>query len=176
MKFRQANAAEIKDVLRVHKLAFGQDEEAVLVDSLLKDPTAQPCLSVVADFDGKIVGHVLFTALTLVNSTTSTRCSILAPLAVLPTYQRSGIGRGLIEFGCDLLADRGIDLVFVLGDPKYYSRNGFTPAVRHDLHAPYAITPEEAWMVRPLRPHILGNIRGTVRCAEVLLPEHYWRE
>lgn len=176
MIFREANASDVEAVLCAHRLAFGQDEEAVLVDSLLNDPSAQPSLSVVAESEDQVAGHALFTALKLFGSRTPTCCSILAPLAVLPTHQRSGVGRGLIEFGCNLLADRGIDLVFVLGDPRYYTRCAFTPAVPHGLHAPYAIKQEEAWMVRPLRSQVLGNVHGTVRCADALAAEKYWRE
>ena len=176
MRFREANVDEVKAVLRVHRLAFGQDDEAILVDALLQDPSAQPSLSVVAETKGEVAGHALFTALTLVGSKTPISCSILAPLAVLPTHQRSGIGRGLIEYGCNPLAKRGIDLVFVLGDRLYYTRYGFTPAAPYGLQAPYAIEPEEAWMVRPLRPHVLGTAHGTVRCAQALAAEQYWRE
>jgi predicted N-acetyltransferase YhbS len=176
MLFREAQSTELDAVLRTHKRAFRQDDEAILVDSLLRDTSAQPFLSVVAESEEEIAGHALFTSLTLVGSQTPTGCSILAPLAVLPKYQRSGVGRGLIDFGCKLLAERSIDLVFVLGDPQYYTRCGFTPAVAYRLHAPYAIEPEDAWMVRPLRPQVLGNVHGTVRCAQALAAEQYWRE
>jgi len=176
MRFREANAAEVEAALRIHRLAFNRAEEAELVARLLQDPSAQPSLSVVAEAKGRLVGHALFTALSLVGSRPGAGCSILAPLAVLPAHQRSGAGRGLIECGCQLLSERGSDLVFVLGDPRYYTRCGFVPALPFGLQAPYAIAPEEAWMVRPLRPGVLGKVHGTVRCAQSLAAERYWRE
>lgn len=176
MRFHETTTAELEAVLQVHRLAFGQEVEALLVDSLLRDPSAQPSLSLCAEQNGQLAGHALFTALSLVGTGAGTGCSLMAPLAVLPQHQKAGIGRGLIERGCQLLSERVIDLVFVLGDPAYYTRCGFVPAIPHGLHAPYTIKPEAAWMVRPLRPGVLGSAQGTVRCAQALAAEHYWRE
>jgi len=176
MQFRESNAAEVDDVLRIHRLAFHREDEAALVAKLLLDPSAQPSFSLFADAQDEHVGHVLFTALRLVGSSSPVSCAILAPLAVLPSHQRSGVGRGLIEHGCQVLAGRGIQLVFVLGDPRYYTRCGFSPAGPLGLHAPYPIEPEEAWMVRALRPNVLGIVHGTVQCAQSLADEQYWRE
>lgn len=176
MRFRETSPADADDVLRVHSLAFGQNEEAMLVERLLRDPGARPCLSLLAEGEGGIAGHVLFTALDFPDCRNAPDCSLLAPLAVLPAFQRSGVGRGLIEHGCKVLSQRGIALVFVLGDPNFYTRCGFTPAYPHGLQAPYPIEPEEAWMVRPLRPDVLGHVQGTARCAKALAARKYWRE
>jgi len=86
------------------------------------------------------------------------------------------MGRALIEHGCRLLAERRVKLVFVLGDPSYYTGSRFVPAPPLGLKAPYPIEPEAAWMVRALDPGLLGTIRGTVRCARSLADEPYWRE
>jgi putative acetyltransferase len=176
MLFREATSEDRAALLRVHKLAFGQDEESNLVESLLTDRSAQPVLSLVAEHERTVVGHVLFTKLLLLGPVTPPAASILAPLAVVPTAQRSGVGRGLIEKGCELLAERGVRLLFVLGDPRYYTMHGFSPAAPHGLQAPYAIEPDAAWMVRTLADQRLGNIHAQVRCAESLAPEKYWRE
>jgi putative acetyltransferase len=176
MLLREATPADRTAVLEVHKLAFGRDEESLLVDGLLADPSAQPTLSVVAEDRGRIVGHVLFTSVKLVGPEDPPAASILAPLAVVPSAQRSGVGRRLIEAGCELLSQRRVGLLFVLGDPNYYTRRGFTSAMPHGLRAPYDIEPQAAWMVRALAGHALGNIQATVRCADALAPEKYWRE
>jgi len=176
MLFRESNAAEADSILRIHRLAFRREDEAELVAKLLLDPSAQPSLSLLADAQDEHVGHVLFTALRLVGSSGPVSCAILAPLAVLPSQQRSGVGRGLIEHGCQMLSGRGIKLVFVLGDPRFYTRCDFRPAIPLGLHAPYLIEPEEAWMVRALCPGLLRIVHGTVQCAQSLAAIQYWRE
>jgi len=183
MSYLHSHAADTEAILRLHELAFGQDDEAVLVRNLLADPSAQPSLSLVAVDLGQLVGHALFTALTLDAAAVTSdlaaplaTCAILAPLAVLPSRQRAGIGRGLIDAGCRILAQRGVDLVFVLGDPGYYGGAGFQAATPHGLHAPYTIEPAAAWMVRALRQGVLGRVQGSLRCAQSLAPEPYWRE
>jgi putative acetyltransferase len=176
MQLREPSLDENPDVLHVHRLAFGRDDEAALVYSLLHDPSAQPVLSVVAELQGKVVGHALFTTVRVASVAAPVDGAILAPLAVLPSRQRAGIGRSLIEHGCGALAARNVPLVFVLGDPGYYTRSRFVPALPSGLRAPYAIEPEAAWMVRALIPDVLGSVRGTVRCARSLAAEQYWRE
>lgn len=173
---REASPADKAALLQVHVLAFGQDEESQLVDALLADPSAQPLLSLVAEDAGHVVGHVLLTHVELTGRESAPAASILAPLAVLPSAQRAGIGRSLIEASCERLAQRGVQLVFVLGDPSYYTRHGFRPARPYGLRAPYAIEPEAAWMVRALAKDALGHCQGTIQCADALLPERYWRE
>lgn len=120
MQIREDRDGDLEDVLRVERLAFGRDDEADLVVDLLRDPTARPLLSLLSEREGRCVGHFLFTAIELVGAATPVACSILAPLAVLPEVQGTGVGRGLIEEGCRIFAERGVGLVFVLGDPDYY--------------------------------------------------------
>lgn len=185
MLIREACDADLDDVLRVERLAFGREDEARLVADLLRDPTAQPVLSLIAEKSGRCIGHVLFTAVELVGAVaregtgdggSPVRCAILAPLAVLPETQGTGVGRGLIEEGCRVLAARGVSLVFVLGDPNYYGRFGFEAAISLGLEAPYPIEPAEAWRVRGLEAGVVGRVLGKVRPAEALASEALWRE
>jgi hypothetical protein len=90
MVIREARDADLDGVLRIERLAFGREDEANLVADLLRDSTARPLLSLLAERDGRCVGHVLFTAIELVGATTPVACSILAPLAVLPEVQGTG--------------------------------------------------------------------------------------
>jgi putative acetyltransferase len=172
----QASAADTDAVLSVERAAFAREDEAELVAALLQDHTAQPSLSLLAFWENKPAGHVLFTRVVLAGPSRQVPASILAPLAVVPELQRQGVGRALIEHGANLLAASGTQLLFVLGDPAYYTRCGFTPAVPHGLRAPYPIVPEEAWMVRPLAPNILGSVTGVIACAESLAKPEYWHE
>jgi len=176
MTYRESQASDLTAILDLHRSAFGREDEATLVAHLLADPSAQPLLSIVADTGDGTVGHALFTAVDIAGAPNAPHCAILAPLAVRSSHQRSGIGRGLIEHGCRMLADRGVALVFVLGDPRYYTRCGFCPAAPFDLHAPYLVEPQEAWMVREILPPVLGTVRGTVHVARSLCAEEFWRE
>lgn len=175
-------AADLAECLRVTRTAFGQDEEADLVQALLNDPSAAPVLSLLAFEDGQAVGHILFTAARLVESEngggTDPSAALLAPLSVVPGAQGRGVGGRLIEAGLRILRDRGVDLVFVLGHPDYYPRHGFHPAGAHGLDAPYSIPKEhaDAWMVQALGPDVIGRVRGTVRCANAISKPEYWRE
>ncbi len=172
----EASPAEHDVVLRVVRSAFSRDDEPLLVAALLRDRTAQPSHSLLAYDAEQPAGHGLFTNVTLAGGARTVRCAILAPLAVVPESQRKGVGRALIERGASVLAGAGVQLLFVLGDPAYYTRRGFVPATPYGLHAPYPIAPEEAWMVRPLAPELLGVLNGTVACAESLTRPEYWRE
>lgn len=178
---RGSDAADHDALLRVHREAFGADEGPVieeLVTALLGDPTAEPCLSLVAVEAGLVIGHLLFTHAGMEGVARDCRASLLAPLAVVPAMQRRGVGGKLIDEGARRLTGQGGDLIFVLGHPGYYPRYGFTPAMPHGFTAPYAIPPKhaDAWMVRPLRPGALDHCGGRVTCADALDRPEYWRE
>ena len=178
LNIREALASDLADVLRVEQLAFGQDDEAKLVEALLADPSAKPTLSLLAFQNNQAVGHILFTKVHVSGSENIASAAILAPLAVVPDAQNQGIGGQLIDHGFKKLSQAGVELVFVLGYPKYYSRFGFKPAGVLGFEAPYPISDEhaEAWMVRSLQPHVLGSVKGKVVCAKVLNKPEYWRE
>ncbi len=147
-----------------------------LVGDLLRDRTAEPSLSIVADSGGRLTGHVLFTAARLDSPGGSPAASILAPLGVLQAFQRQGVGGLLVHRGLQLLVERGVDLVFVLGHPSYYPRFGFQPAGPLGLEAPYPIAEKDAaaWMVKALGPGAIDRFGGSVRCAAALdRPEHW---
>ena len=176
MRIVEASAADADAVLSVERAAFAREDEAALVADMLQDPTAQPSLSLLAFLQNTPVGHVLFTNAVLAGASRQAPAAILAPLAVLPEFQRQGVGRALIEDGASRLAASGVQLLFVLGHPGYYPRCGFVPAAPFGLRAPYPIVPEEAWMVRPLVPDVLGSVTGVIACPESMAKPEYWRE
>ena len=152
----------IDDLVRA---AFGPGEgpEIVhLIGELLADPSAQPLLSLVAETDQEVVGHVLFTRAQIEAEGPVVNAYLLAPLAVHPRYQSRGIGSRLVNEGFKRLAEDGGDLVFVLGHPTYYPRFGFDEAGIRGFEAPYPIEPRNAaaWMVHELRPGLVGKVGG----------------
>lgn len=180
MNIRSAAESDLQDVLTIESRAFGYDKEAELVAELLKDPTAEPLLSLLAFDADKPVGHILFTKVGLVDgdAPVSVSASILAPLAVIPEYQSQGVGGKLIQEGLKILAESGVELVFVLGHPDYYPRHGFAPAGVHSLEAPYPIPAEYAgaWMARELKSGLIGSVKGKVAIAQALDKPEHWRE
>lgn len=175
MNIRDTADGDIGAVLDVQGQAFGGEAEAELVRALLSDPTAEPVISLLAVRDHVPVGHILFTH-AKVGDQDRPAATILAPLAVLPRVQGTGVGRALIAEGLARCAAGGIALVFVLGDPAYYARFGFTPALPHDLAPPFPVAPEhqDAWMVRPSCDGVLARAHGSVRCADALMRPELW--
>lgn len=179
MHITPATPADLPDALAVERAAFGGEDEAELVRDLLAGPTAAPALSLLArDEDARAIGHILFTAAHIADAPDAATLSLLAPLAVVPDAQGTGVGGALIARGIEILAADGVDLILVLGHPGYYPRHGFEPAAPHGLIAPYPIPDEvaDAWMVRALRPGVLGSVRGTIACADALMKPEMWRE
>lgn len=177
MKIREAVDSDLKNILAVNREAFGQDDEANLVAMLLQDSSAKPLISLLAFQGDEPVGHILFTKVYL-EPQSDCLASILCPMAVIPKFQKQGLGGKLIRRGLDLLTERGVGLVFVLGYPSYYSRYGFEPAGQHGFEATYPIEEKNAgaWMVRALQPDLIKRYRGRVICADVLNKPEFWQE
>jgi len=177
MIIREAKKTEKEFAMRVERAAFGTDEEAMLVEDLLGDPSARPAVSLLAFEGEEAVGHILFTKVR-VSPKTDFSAMLLAPLAVVPRAQGKGVGGALIKEGFRVLSELEVVLVFVLGHPGYYPRFGFQPAGALGFNAPYPIPEKDAgaWMVKALRPDILGSYRGKIICADELNKPQYWRE
>lgn len=120
---RPETAADIAAIHAVHRAAFPGVQEAGLVDTLRED--GDLILSLVAERDGAIVGHVAFSRMRVENEDGTHRAVALAPVGVKLEHQRKGVGTALIEHGVSALRRAGETLVFVLGEPDYYGRFGF---------------------------------------------------
>ncbi len=181
MIVRQSTESDKTDIENIQIKAFGESkgpEIAALVNGLFGDKTALPFLSLVAIENNELIGHILFTKVFVNNAGKSLPAQILAPLAVLPEFQKRGVGSRLIKEGLNQLRAAGVPLVFVLGHPDYYPRSGFKPAGVFGYQAPYPI-PEEhagAWMVQELIPGDIEKGGGKVRCSKVLNQPEHWRE
>lgn len=116
--------------------AFGGDDEARLVDALREQ--GDLLLSLVAEQNGQIVGHVAFSPMAAIGDGKAIDAAGLAPLAVAPAMQNQGIGGALVREGLDQLRSQGVRLVFLLGEPDYYARFGFSAADAAPFTSPYA--------------------------------------
>ena len=149
-----------RDAVRVlNEAAFENDAEARLVDALREQ--AAPLVSLVAEQDGAIVGHILFTPVTLSGHEALTIMG-LAPMAVAPARQRQNIGSALVRAGLDRCRALGAGAVVVLGHPAFYPRFGFAPSSRFGIGCEYDV-PEDAFMVVELEPGFLRGAPGTIR-------------
>ena len=147
-------------VRRVNEAAFGQPDEADLVDRLRAQ--ARPYLGLVAVIDGEVVGHIAFTPVALEPARPGLDARGLAPMAVLPTHQRAGVGTALVREGLAACRRDGAGAVVVLGHPTYYPRFGFAPAGGFGLRSEYD-APPEAFMALALVPGALDGAAGVVR-------------
>jgi putative acetyltransferase len=130
MELREELPGDKKSVRDIHLRAFGGDHGLVvagLVDTLRETITPTDGLSLVAAHDGQVVGHVMFTRSLLDAPRRLVEVQVLSPLAVMPDYHKRGIGSALVRQGLKALAERAVPLVFLEGDPGYYSRFGFAP-------------------------------------------------
>lgn len=181
LHIRPSDKSDLANVMQVHVDAFGESqghEVAQLARDLMADKTANPQLSLVAEVNGQIAGHVLLTHATITPNAHATSAQLLAPLGISSEFQQQGIGHRLVEESLSRSANNGVQLVFVLGHPSYYPRFGFRPAGEIGLHAPFPIEPENApaWMVLELVSGVIGRVRGTVRCAASLNHPEHWVE
>jgi putative acetyltransferase len=160
MIVRLENAEDIEAVRRVNELAFGRSDEAALVDALRA--ASDPQISLVAVADGQVVGHIFFSPVTIESEESTPTALGLGPMAVLPAYQRQGVGSRLVREGLRECRRIGYDVVVVLGHPEYYPRFGFIPASRHGLRSEYPV-PDEVFMVAELEPGALKGRHGLVK-------------
>lgn len=161
MIIRPEGPHDAPSIRRVNELAFEEATEAGIVDRLRE--AGGPQLSLVAEADGGIVGHILFTPAVIQSTRLEVIGMSLAPMAVLPDRQRQGIGSLLVEKGLQLLRERSCPFVVVLGHPAFYPRFGFVPAARHNLRCQWEGIPDEAFLVLVLDPNLMRDVSGVMR-------------
>ena len=160
MEIRDERAGDQEAIRRVHLDAFGGDVEARLVDLLRA--RGKTVTSLVAEDNGQVVGHILFSPVTI-DAEADCRALGLAPVGVRTAHQRRGVGASLVREGLARCADAGYDFVVLVGDPDYYTRFGFHAAKAHGLDNEYGVNDE--FMVLELRTNSLDRVRGLVRYA-----------
>ncbi len=158
MTVRPETQADLNAVHEVNRLAFGQDAEADLVDGLRAGGFVR--LSLVAEVGGQIAGHILFSRLPIIIRTGVVEALALAPMAVLPTHQRRGIGTKLVEEGLRACREAGHRIILVLGHPTFYPRFGFSAKLAEPLTSPFGSG--ESWMAVELVPGALTGVVGRV--------------
>lgn len=159
---RQETPFDIAAIHSLNRKAFGgRDAEAKLVDNIRKSEHFIPELSLVADEKGQILGHILFSQIRIDTQEGPVPALALAPMAVLPEHQKTGIGSALVRQGLSNSKQLGHSIVIVLGHSGYYPRFGFTASAAKSLECPYGDC-GTAWMALELVAGALEGVRGRV--------------
>lgn len=164
---RAESPVDYQAIDEINRLAFGGDDEVQITERIRKAAGFDPSLSLVAELDGRPVGHILFSPIHIDGEDRRIPAIALAPMAVLPEHQRRGIGSQLVRAGLDACKRGGHRIVIVLGHAEYYPRFGFAIAATHGLRCPYP-APEEAFMVLGLTADALADA-----CGLVVYPEAF---
>lgn len=160
---RQETKDDQPEVYAINTQAFGQEGEAMLVDRLRKTPSFVPELSLVATSGDRLVGHILFSIISISDGNGNKVESLaLAPMAVRPEFQQQGIGGQLIQNGLKKARELKYTSVIVLGHEHYYPKFGFLPAEKWDIQSPYDV-PSSFFMAVELIPDGLKDVNGMVQ-------------
>lgn len=176
MTIRAASHGDQEEVRKVYLEAFGDGEGRIvsnLAIGLLSESATPPILSSVAAIDGVVVGHVAFSPVRL-RSGEPFSGYILAPLAVKPDHQKSRIGSNLVTHGLQQLMVQEVDVVFVYGDPKYYSRFGFRVDTAEGFAPPYSLQFPFGWQAAILAEGGEAPRTGAIECVPPLCDPSLW--
>lgn len=166
IKIRQENKEDFESVFHLIEKAFEKEEysdhkEQFLVERLRRSEAFIPELSIVAEVEDKVVGHILFTKLEIKNETQTFHSLALAPVSVLPEFQGKGIGSKLILYGHKVAKDLGYKSVILLGHQDYYPRFGYELCKKYNIKMPFDV-PAENCMVIKLTENGLSGVSGEV--------------
>lgn len=159
LSVRPETSEDHEAIRDVNMRAFGRPVEALIVERVRSTSAFLPELSLVAEQDGRIVGHVLFSEAVIEGVAERWTVLALGPVAVIPERQRQGVGSLMIETGLKWSAELGYRAVLLIGHPGYYPRFGFVPAKAHEIEPRFSV-PDDVFMVRLLRLDGLEGVQG----------------
>lgn len=158
---------EMKDHQAIYQLnveAFGhREDEAQLVERIRASQGFIPELSIVAETDQQIVGHILLSKAMIMNAHKEHEVIVLAPIAVMPGFQKQGVGTHLIHEGIQRTKKLGYGSIFLIGHPSYYPKFGFVPANTYGFELKQFQVPNEVFMVNEIIEGHLLNWSGELR-------------
>ncbi|UCE36992.1 MAG: N-acetyltransferase [Thermoplasmata archaeon] len=161
MKIRQEQKDDYKKVYEINKEAFNQEDESKLIERIRASEGFVPELSLVAEQDNEIVGHILFSKIKIIGEAEYESLA-LAPMSVVPKLQKQGIGGKLVTTGLEIAKKLGFKSVIVVGHEDYYPRFGFKKASLWSIKYPFEV-PDEVFMVIEL---VEGSLEGKAGCVQ----------
>lgn len=164
MVIRHESEEDIAAIRELHEQAFEQSLEADIVEALRKNCTE--LLSIVAEHDGKIIGHVLFSPAEIEGPHGVLQGVALAPMAVAADMRRKGIGTRLVKHGVVQLMRAQCPFILVIGRPDYYRHHDFAPASEFGITCPWENIPDEAFMIRWINRTKIQGVSGAARFRE----------
>ncbi len=176
MRIRDAESTDRGSIRRLCRAAFPEGEREVvakLAVDLLADESTPCVISLVAEAEGTVVGHVAFSPVSDKNDG-SLLGYLLAPLAVSPQYQKQGVGSGLIERGMQQLSQMGVEMLLVYGDPAYYGRFGFSEEAAERYLPPYELQYPFGWQGIVLDEREAGTAPVDIACVAPLCDPALW--
>lgn len=155
MDVRVERSDDATAVRSLHREAFGDHGQVVaeLVDALREHITSNSGVSLVAVDEQDVIGHVMFTRSLLDAPRRLVEVQVLSPVAVLPARQRQGVGAALVRAGLRVMVERSVPVVFLEGDPRYYSRLGFAAGAPQGFRKPSLRIPDPAFQALRLPDH-----------------------
>lgn len=157
IEIREERPGDLSAIRDLNKCAFGQDQEANIVDALRSNGAVR--LSLVATVEGRPVGHIMYSPVTIAGKIAG---AALGPVGVLPEYQRKGVGSELVRKGNERLKNEGCPYVIVLGHAEYYPRFGFRPASEHGVTCEWDV-PDDVFMLLVLDEAKMRGVSGQAR-------------
>lgn len=155
---REENTQDHEAIRGINKQAFAAEGESRIIDNLRDN--CSDIISLVAESDGQVVGHILFSPVTVSHGGSEIVGMGLAPMSVHPDYQNQGIGSKLVQQGLQRIIQTDCPFVIVLGHQHYYPRFGFEPAVKFGLQSQWEGIPDEVFMAMILDQPRMSGISG----------------
>lgn len=162
LNIRQETEQDYLAITEVNDLAFAQKNEGILVEQLRKNPEFVAELSLVAEQESQIVGHILFFPITIIEENIERQTLTLAPMAVRPEHQNKRIGGELVRKGLETARKLGYKSVVVVGHPNYYPRFGFKPASNWQIKCAFEVS-DDVFMALELAENGLKDVAGVIK-------------
>jgi putative acetyltransferase len=161
LQIRAERNEDLKAIRQINDAAFKGVNESRLVEAIRNSEQFVPELSLVAEAEGELIGHILFSIVSIQSHDTAFPTLALAPMAVAPEYQNQGVGSLLVKEGIKRAEELGFEHIVVLGHPAYYPRFGFLPAVTKGIESPFPV-PDEVFMALEIKEGSLSKMNGKV--------------